>query len=94
MLFLELAGELWLRTQGFLGDLKTLVGEAVVAASEDGTHRILREHLNRIELCARAEGTRRELAQPRRRRERATRPTPGEWGSAPDGQSAVSQTPQ
>ncbi len=94
MLFLELAGELWLRTQGFLGDLKTLVGEAVVAASEDGTHRILREHLNRIELCARAEGTRRELAQSRRRSERTTRTAPDDGDSAPDAQSAVSQTPQ
>jgi hypothetical protein len=61
MLFKDLAGELWFRTQGYLGDLTQLVGEATVAASLDGTHRILLRHLDAVVLSDRAENERREM---------------------------------
>lgn len=54
MLYTELAGELWLRTQGYLGDLADLVRKATLAAREDGTHRIIRRHLD-IKLNERAD---------------------------------------
>ena len=41
MLFTQLAGELWFRTQGYLGDLTKLVAAATLGATEDGTHKIL-----------------------------------------------------
>lgn len=65
MLFLQLAGELWFRTQGYLGDVTDLVSQATTAAINDGSHRILRRHLNSVELSVRAETDRRqeELAQ-------------------------------
>jgi hypothetical protein len=59
MLFLQLAGELWFRTQGYLGDLTKLVAAATLAATEDGTHRIRVGHLNDVALSERAEFARR-----------------------------------
>ena len=50
MLFTRLAGELYERTQGYLGYLVELVGAAAVAAIEDGSFRITRKHLDGIEL--------------------------------------------
>jgi hypothetical protein len=61
MLYLELPGELWHRTQGYFGDLTDLVSQATLAASNDGTHRILQRHLDRVELSERAENECREL---------------------------------
>ena len=55
MLFTQLAGELWFRTQGYLGDLTKLVAAATLGATEDGTHRILVRHLNSVVLSERAE---------------------------------------
>lgn len=55
MLFTELAGELWHRTQGYLGDLRELVCEATLLATEDKSHRIQRKHLNAVQLSVRAE---------------------------------------
>jgi Bacterial TniB protein len=54
MLFTKLAGELWDRTQGYLGDLTELVGGAALAAINDGTYRILLKHLDSVELSQRA----------------------------------------
>lgn len=68
MLFTELAGQLWLRTQGFLGDLTTLVGEALVAASDDGTHRILRRHLDAVTLTKRSDDAYHDVVNRRERR--------------------------
>jgi hypothetical protein len=69
MLYRDLAGELWLRTQGFVGDLKTLVGEALAAANEDGSHRILARHLEAVALTKRAEDEyHEEIAECRGRR--------------------------
>lgn len=60
MLYMQLAGELWFRTQGYLGDLTDLVSQATTAAITDGSHRILRRHLDNVELSVRAETDRRE----------------------------------
>jgi hypothetical protein len=51
----KLAAELYYRTQGYLGDLKALLCEATIAATIDGTHRILPRHLNNVELSKRAQ---------------------------------------
>jgi hypothetical protein len=55
MLFTELAGELWYRTQGYLGDLRELVCDATLLATEDRSHRIQRKHLDMVDLSVRAE---------------------------------------
>lgn len=55
MLFTELAGELWFRTQGYLGDLTKLLCEATLAAINDRTHAIRAEHLETVILSSRAE---------------------------------------
>lgn len=67
MLFTKLAGELWHRTQGYLGDLTELVGSAAVAAIEDGTFKILPKHVDSVELSERAETERQQEQVPRRR---------------------------
>lgn len=54
MLSIELAGELWFRTQGYLGDLRELVCESTILATEDRSHRIRREHLEAVDLSVRA----------------------------------------
>lgn len=58
MLFTELAGELWYRTQGFLGDLTRLAGEATLSATIDRSHAIRRDHLEPVTLSSRAEAER------------------------------------
>jgi hypothetical protein len=55
MLFLKLVGELWFRTQGYVGDLMEMVGKATLAASADDIHRITARHLKAITLSKRAE---------------------------------------
>jgi hypothetical protein len=73
MLYLKQAGELWFRTQGYLGDLTQMVSEATLTASIDGTHRIAAEHLKAVRLSKRAEDG--SVAEARRRRgEGATGP--------------------
>ena len=73
MLFTKLAGELWHRTQGYLGDLTELVGGAALAAINDGTYKILLKHLDSVELSQRAESERHE-AQATRHRTKAVTP--------------------
>jgi hypothetical protein len=75
MLFTKLAGELWHRTQGYLGDLTTLVGGAALAAINDGTFKILLKHLDSMELSERAERERHE-AQATHHRTKAVKPQP------------------
>lgn len=72
MLFTKLAGELWHRTQGYLGDLTELVGSAAVAAIEDGTFTILQKHLDSVELSERAESERQQEQATRRRTKAVT----------------------
>jgi GTPase SAR1 family protein len=70
MLFTQLAGELWFRTQGYLGDLTKLVAAATIGATKDGTHKILVRHLNDVVLSERAEQARRGSRSPARPRGR------------------------
>jgi hypothetical protein len=55
MLFMQLAGELHYRTQGFLGDLTELVADATLAAVADGSYAIAPRHLDGVVLAERAE---------------------------------------
>ena len=55
MLYTQLAGELWYRSGGYLGYMAKLVVQATLAATRDGTHRILRKHVDAIELSVGAE---------------------------------------
>jgi hypothetical protein len=55
MLSIDLAGELWLRTQGYLGELRELICESTILATEDRSHRIRRKHLDAVDLSVRAE---------------------------------------
>ena len=71
MLFTELAGELWCRTQGYLGDLRELVCEATILAAEDRSHRIQRKHLDMVGLSVRAELVEKTSNSPSRRRRKA-----------------------
>lgn len=61
MLYRDLPGELWFRTQGYFQDLKQLICEATLAATVDGTHVIVRDHLDAVTLSDRAEARRREM---------------------------------
>jgi hypothetical protein len=61
MLYRDLAGELWFRTQGYFQDLKQLICEATLAATNDGTHIILQDHLDAVTLSDRAEARRQEM---------------------------------
>lgn len=61
LLYRDLVGELWFRTQGYFQDLKKLICEATFAATSDGTHRILRDHLDAVTLSDRAEGRRQAM---------------------------------
>jgi hypothetical protein len=55
MLFTKLAQELYDRSQGYIGDVTELITEATIEAIDDGTFRIQRKHLDRVELSMRAE---------------------------------------
>ena len=84
MLFTDLAGELWFRTQGFLGDLMELIREATLAATDDGTHKVLRRHLDAVVLSERAETERRARESPTARPTATQVPPP-----TPSGQPAA-----
>jgi hypothetical protein len=91
MLFMQLPGELWLRTQGYLGDLTDLVGQATIAAIEDGTHRIHRRHLDAVELSVRAEKDRREKEASQRRSQGSRAKTAAQFSSLNEDTAGVSQ---
>jgi hypothetical protein len=55
MLYTRLAGELWYRTQGYLGDLNDLIMTATLDAVNDGAYRIVRRHLDAVVLSDRAQ---------------------------------------
>jgi hypothetical protein len=55
MLYTRLAGELWYRTQGYLGDLNELITTATLDAVNDGAYRIVRRHLDAVVLSDRAQ---------------------------------------
>lgn len=54
-LHVELAGELWKRTQGYLGDLKLVLAAGTDAAITNGTYRIAAADIRGTRLSARAE---------------------------------------
>ena len=54
-LFIDLPGDLYARTQGYVGALTFLINRAALAAATDGSYRILRRHLDGIALDRRAE---------------------------------------
>ncbi|MFL0579534.1 TniB family NTP-binding protein [Dietzia sp. 179-F 9C3 NHS] len=51
----QLAGLLWARTQGYLGDLRDLLAEGAGSAIADGSGAITRAHIESVRLSARAE---------------------------------------
>jgi Bacterial TniB protein len=55
MLYRRMAGDLWDRTGGFLGPLKELVTKAALVAIADGSHKILRRHIDGVTLSESAE---------------------------------------
>ncbi|WP_428339846.1 TniB family NTP-binding protein [Mycobacterium sp.] len=81
MLYRDLAGELWFRTQGYFQDLKQLICEATLAATNDGTHAILRHHLDGVTLSDRAEAARHAMMD---RNGALTRPTARALSAAPN----------
>ena len=71
MLFTRLAGELYERTQGYLGYLVELVGAATLAAIDDRSFKITKKHLDGVELgqhvTTKREEARRNRAVPKKR---------------------------
>ncbi|MGC5049707.1 TniB family NTP-binding protein [Micrococcus porci] len=67
----ELAGEIWQRTQGYLGDIHRLITTVILDAFDAGEDTITRERLRAVPLSARAmaaEASLREAAPQRSRR--------------------------
>lgn len=50
----DLAGHIWRRTQGYVGDTALLLTEALLAAFDDGSETITTGHLDAVPLSARA----------------------------------------
>jgi hypothetical protein len=50
----DLAGHIWRRTQGYVGDTALLLTEALLAAFDDGSETITTDHLDAVPLSARA----------------------------------------
>lgn len=73
MLESELAGTLWKRTQGYVGDLARLIAEATINANADGTHSISSGHIAAVPLSARAESGEEYLNRQKRRSSGAAR---------------------
>ncbi|MUL74489.1 ATP-binding protein [Mycolicibacterium sp. CBMA 226] len=91
MLYIQLAGELSLRTQGYIGDLVELIAKATVAASLDGSHRITKKHLDGVELSERAkEAYQAKLAEQRRRGRRTQKGANEDDGAASPSPRAAS----
>ena len=73
----QLAGHIFRRTQGYVGDTALLLTEALLAAFDDGSETITTGHLDSIPLSARAMAGEAELRVPpappsRRRRVKTT----------------------
>lgn len=58
----EFAGLVWMRTQGYLGDVRELLVESIGRAIEDGTGAVSRAHIEAVPLSERAEARRATLA--------------------------------
>lgn len=92
MLYQDLAGELWFRTQGYFQDVKQLICDATIAATNDGTHMILRDHLDAVTLSDRAEAERHETTT-REARKGVKEITASEAGTAAKSPAAKAITP-
>lgn len=57
----DLAGHLWKRSQGYLGDLSLLLTEATRAALVDGSGQLTTDHLDEVRLRARANSAKSRL---------------------------------
>ncbi len=69
----QLAGHIWRRTQGYVGDTALLLTQALLDAFDDGSDTITTAHLDGVALSARAEAGEAELrkiSQPVSRRRR------------------------
>ena len=62
----QLAGPIWKRTQGSVGDATRLLRIATLAAIADGTHTINPEHLKEVRLSKRAHAAEAEIDLRRR----------------------------
>lgn len=67
----QLAGPIWKRSQGYVGDATRLLRIATLAAITDGTHTINPEHLKEVRLSKRAHAAEAEID--RRRRSKQSR---------------------
>lgn len=67
MLEADLAGMVWKRTQGYIGDLARLVAEATINANSDGTHSINARHIAAVPLSVRAESGEEDLNRQKQR---------------------------
>ncbi|KWW32705.1 hypothetical protein AU359_02162 [Micrococcus luteus] len=59
----ELAGQIWARTQGHLGDTHQLITTALLDAFDQGDTTLVSEHLQGVRLSARAEAAEADLAR-------------------------------
>ena len=62
----QLAGPIWKRSQGYVGDATRLLRIATLAAIADGTHTITPEHLKEVRLSKRAHAAEAEIDLRRR----------------------------
>ena len=74
---LQLAGHIWRRTQGYVGDTALLLTEALLAGFDDGSDTITTAHLDAVGLSARAAAAEIKLRAPaappsKRRKVKAT----------------------
>ncbi|MCV7719389.1 TniB family NTP-binding protein [Micrococcus luteus] len=92
----ELAGEIWRRTQGYLGDVHRLITTVILEAFDAGEDTITRERLRTVPLSARATAAEASLpeAEPqrshrsenkRKKKTASTPPTHGEIGPSTQG---------
>lgn len=69
----QLAGPIWKRSQGYVGDATRLLRRAVLAAVADGTYTITKDHLREIRLSDRAHMAEVEIDRRRRSKSRGAR---------------------
>lgn len=67
----QLAGPVWKRCQGYVGDATRLLRSATLAAIADGTHTITPIHLKEVRLSDRAHAAEVEIDRRRRRNSRS-----------------------
>lgn len=68
----QLAGPIWKRSQGYVGDATRLLRYAALAAVTDGTYTITPDHLKDVRLSDRAQTAEAEIERRRRGRKRSS----------------------